>query len=94
MEVNTLNKDKKTERIIIRMTKPEKKKLFNDAKASGQSVSEYARSLVESNKKYVSHEQYIADSIERNQLINDLLANDRLSNKAKEIISDEVRKYV
>lgn len=89
-----MNREKKTERIIIRMTKPEKKKLFNDAKASGKSVSEYARSLVKSNKKYVSHEQYITDSIERNQLINDLLANDILSNKAKEIISDEVRKYV
>lgn len=89
-----MDKEKKTERIIIRMTKPEKKRLFSDAKASGKSVSEYARDLVKNNKKCVSYEQYIIDAIDENQLINDLLVNDKLSNKAKEIISEEVRKYV
>ncbi len=85
---------KKTDRIPLRVS-PEQKELIK-AQATKQNMNntEYILSLIEQDSKSISHEQLIQNSLSENQLINSLLTNPELSNKAKETIGKEIRKYV
>lgn len=94
MEVNTLDKEKKTEQINLRLTKSEKDMLYKNAGIDRKNVTEYIINLIKNNSKSVSYEQYITDSMTENNIINNLLLSDELSNKSKKIISREVRNYV
>lgn len=89
-----MNKEKKTERINLRLTIAEKRLINEEAKRNNQNITEHIVSLIKNEKSCTSHEQRIADSMAANQLINNLLTSSELSNKAKEIISKEIRKYV
>ena len=89
-----MDKEKKTEQINLRLTKSEKDMLYKNAGIDGKNVTEYTINLIKNNSKSVSYEQYITDSMTENNIINNLLLSDKLSNKSKKIISREVRKYV
>ena len=89
-----MNKEKKTEQINLRLTKSEKDMLYKNAGINGTNVTEYIINLIKNNSKSVSYEQYITDSMTENNIINNLLLSDKLSNKSKKIIIREVRKYV
>ena len=89
-----MDKEKKTEQINLRLTKSEKDMLYKNAGIDVKNVTEYIINLIKNNSKSVSYEQYITDSMTENNIINNLLLSDKLSNKSKKIISREVRKYV
>ncbi len=89
-----MNKEKKTEQINLRLTKSEKDMLYKNAGIDRKNVTEYIINLIKNNSKSVSYEQYITDSMTENNIINNLLLSDELSNKSKKIISREVRNYV
>ena len=89
-----MNKEKKTEQINLRLTKSEKDMLYKNAGINGKNVTEYIINLIKNNSNSVSYEQYITDSMTENNIINNLLLSDKLSNKSKKIIIREVRKYV
>lgn len=89
-----MDKEKKTEQINLRLTKSEKDMLYKNAGIDRKNVTEYIINLIKNNSKSVSYEQYITDSMTENNIINNLLLSDELSNKSKKIISREVRKYV
>ena len=89
-----MNKEKKTEQINLRLTKSEKDMLYKNAGINGKNVTEYIINFIKNNSKSVSYEQYITDSMTENNIINNLLLSDKLSNKSKKIIIREVRKYV
>lgn len=89
-----MDKEKKTEQINLRLTKSEKDMLYKNAGIDRKNVTEYIINLIKNNSKSVSYEQYITDSMTENNIINNLLLSDELSNKSKKIISREVRNYV
>ena len=89
-----MDKEKKTEQINLRLTRSEKDMLYKNAGINRNNITEYIINLIKNNSKIVSYEQYIADSMTENNIINNLLLSDKLSNKSKKIISREVRKYV
>lgn len=89
-----MDKEKKTEQINLRLTRSEKDMLYKNAGINRNNITEYIINLIKNNSKSVSYEQYIADSMTENSIINNLLLNDELSDKSKKIIIQEVRKYV
>lgn len=89
-----MDKEKKTEQINLRLTRSEKDMLYKNAGINRNNITEYIINLIKNNSKIVSYEQYIADSMTENSIINNLLLNDELSDKSKKIIIQEVRKYV
>ena len=89
-----MDKEKKTEQINLRLTRSEKDMLYKNAGINRNNITEYIINLIKNNSKIVSYEQYIADSMTENNIINNLLLNDKLSDKSKKIIIQEVRKYV
>ena len=89
-----MDKEKKTEQINLRLTRSEKDMLYKNAGIDRKNVTEYIINLIKNNSKSVSYEQYITDSMTENNIINNLLLSDELSNKSKKIISREVRNYV
>lgn len=85
---------KKTKRIDIRVS-PEQKELIElQAKKQNKTVTEYISSLIEQDLKSISPEQLIQNALSENQLINELLTNPKISNKDKQIIGEEMKKYV
>ena len=89
-----MDKEKKTEQINLRLTRSEKDMLYKNAGINRNNITEYIINLIKNNSKIVSYEQYIADSMTENSIINNLLLSDELSDKSKKIIIQEVRKYV
>lgn len=89
-----MDKEKKTEQINLRLTRSEKDILYKNAGINRNNITEYIINLIKNNSKSVLYEQYIADSMTENSIINNLLLNDKLSDKSKKIIIQEVRKYV
>ena len=85
---------KKTDRIPLRVSPEQKKFVETQAKKQNKNRTEYILDLVEQDSKSISHEQLIQNSLSENQLINSLLTHPELSNKAKEILGKEIRKYV
>ena len=89
-----MDKEKKTEQINLRLTRSEKDMLYKNAGINRNNITKYIINLIKNNSKIVSYEQYIADSMTENSIINNLLLSDELSDKSKKIIIQEVRKYV
>ncbi len=85
---------KKSKRIDLRATPEEIILLDQQAKENGMNRSEYIFSLVKKDSRQNSHELQIKNSLIENGLFNSLLLNPSLSNKAKQIIGKEMRKYV
>lgn len=85
---------RKTDRIPLRVSPEQKVFIEEQAKKQNKNTTKYILDLIEQDSKSISHEQLIQNSLSQNQLINDLLTNPELSNKAKEIIGRELRKYV
>ena len=85
---------KKTDRLDLRVSPEQKEFVEMQAKKQNKNRTEYILDLVEQDSKSISHEQLIQNSLSGNQLINDLLTNPEFSNKVKETIGKEIRKYV
>lgn len=74
---------------------PEQKEFVEmQAKKQNKNKTEYILSLIEQDSISISHEQLISNSLSENQFINDLLTHPDISNKDKQIIGKEIRKYV
>jgi len=85
---------KKTERIPLRVS-PEQKDLIGvQAKKQNKTTTEYLIGLAEQDRKSISHEHMIQNALSENQFINSLLIHPSISNKDKQIIGKELRKYV
>lgn len=89
-----MKKENKTERITLRLSGTEKDMVNKLADDNGMNVSKLILNLVDKELNSMPHEQYISKSLEENKLINSLLSNDDLSNKSKQVISREIKKYV
>lgn len=89
-----MKKENKTERITLRLSGKEKDMVNKLADDNGMNVSKLILSLIDKELNSVPHEQYITKSLEENKLINSLFSNGDLSNKSKQVISREIKKYV
>lgn len=84
----------KTERIPLRVTPEQKKSIEIQARSQKKRTTEYLIGLAEQDLKSISHEQLTINSLSENQFINNLLTHPDISNKDKQIIGKEIRKYV
>lgn len=94
---------KNTERVDFRLPSETKVLLKSSASRRGLKPSEYIRRLIEQDADNIScrqqtnnpsHEQLIENALQINTFTNGLLNNPRLTLKAKEIITKEMRNYV
>ena len=84
----------KTDRLDLRVSPEQKEFVEMQAKKQNKNKTEYILSLIEQDSISISHEQLISNSLSENQFINDLLTHPDISNKDKQIIRKEIRKYV
>ena len=86
----------KTERIFIRVTHEQKTNIVEAAKAHGLTVTDYFLKMFSDSIPNVpaTHERVIENTIAENNFYNSLMTNESLPNKAKQIISKELRNYV
>ena len=84
----------KTDRLDLRVSPEQKEFVEMQAKKQNKHKTEYILSLIEQDSISISHEQLISNSLSENQFINDLLTHPDISNKDKQIIGKEIRKYV
>ena len=84
----------KTDRLDLRVSPEQKEFVEMQAKKQNKNKTEYILSLIEQDSISISHEQLISSSLSENQFINDLLTHPDISNKDKQIIGKEIRKYV
>ena len=84
----------KTDRLDLRVSPEQKEFVEMQAKKQNKNKTEYILSLIEQDSISISHEQLISNSLSENQFINDLLTHPDISNKDKQIIGQEIRKYV
>lgn len=86
----------KTERIFIRVTPEQKTNIVETAKAHGLTVTDYFLKMFSDSipNAPATYEQVIENTIAENNFYNSLMVNESLSNKAKQIICEELRKYV
>ena len=84
----------KTDRLDLRVSPEQKEFVEMQAKKQNKNKTEYILSLIEQDSISISHEQLISNSLSENQFINDLLTHPDISNKDKQIIGKEIRKYV
>lgn len=86
----------KSKRLFIRVTQEQKEKIKANAEAHHLSITDYILncSLNNSLNTKITFEQLIANTLAENNFYNNLLINKELSNRSKQIISGELKKYV
>jgi uncharacterized protein (DUF1778 family) len=87
---------KKTERLFIRVAPNVKERIKRNAQAEELSITNYLLKYLPDNPQGspITHEQLIQSTFTENQFYNNLMANKKLNNKAKQIISKELKNYV
>lgn len=85
---------KKIEQIHLRLPSELKQLMAANAKKQNLTSSEYIRTLIEKDKKLLTHEQRTQNALAENQFVNELLKNPEITNKCKQTIGKELKKYV
>lgn len=84
----------KSERIFIRVTHEEKKRISAAASKNGLTLSTYLLKLADQELIPKSHEQLIQNTLKESRFYNGLLSNPLIESKVKKTLSEELRKYV
>lgn len=84
----------KTERIDIRTTSEAKSIIRTGATSTQQNISEFMVNSSIQAALSLTHKGQIQNILPENDFFNSLLINPELSNKSKQIMSKELRKYV